>query len=150
MKKTILLAFAALTFASCQNNATKTTEVTDSVKLDSAAAVKPAPVASTAELTFANSTYNFGTIKKGEIVTYAFKFTNTGREPLIITDALATCGCTVPEIPKTPIKPGESGEIKVVFNSAGKPIGPLTKPVTVSSNALNGAVQITLIGEIKE
>lgn len=148
MKKNFLLAFAVLAFASCQNN-TKTAETAD-VDTTFAVAPRTADNGNAAILTFAESTFQFGTIKKGEVVTHNFKFTNTGREPLIIKDAIATCGCTVPEIPKEPIKPGESSEIKVVFNSAGKPVGPITKPVTVSSNAVNSPVQITLVGEIKE
>ncbi|RZK75868.1 MAG: DUF1573 domain-containing protein [Pedobacter sp.] len=87
---------------------------------------------------------------KKNLISYDFKFKNTGKEPLIIKDALATCGCTVPEIPKEPILPGAEGILKVVFNSAGKPAGPLRKQVTVSSNALNSPVAIQLLGTIKE
>ncbi len=151
MKKIFLLAFAAVAFASCQNNK-KPAETTTPVADTTTAIGTHTPVQNpnSAILTFADNVHNFGKIKKGEIITYAFKLTNTGKEPLIIKDALATCGCTVPEIPKEPIKPGESSAIKVVFNSAGKPIGPITKPITVSSNAMNNPVQITLVGEIKE
>ncbi|MGY4384763.1 hypothetical protein ACVWYN_001797 [Pedobacter sp. UYP24] len=150
MKKTYLLAFAVLAFASCKNN-NKSAAVTTPIADTTTAVGTHTPVQNPngGILTFADNVHNFGTIKKGEIVTYAFKLTNTGKEPIIIKDALATCGCTVPEIPKQPIKPGESSEIKVVFNSAGKPVGPITKPITVSSNAVNSPVQITLVGEIK-
>ncbi|MEJ7558378.1 MAG: DUF1573 domain-containing protein [Pedobacter sp.] len=149
MKKTLLLAFAALSLASCQPS-TKTAETISSDSTSTAATATPAVKASTAEILFTNDIYNFGEIKKGEIVTYDFKFKNTGKEPLIIKDALATCGCTVPEIPKEPILPGAEGVLKVVFNSAGKPAGPLRKQVTVSSNALNSPVAIQLLGTIKE
>ncbi|MHA4896415.1 DUF1573 domain-containing protein [Pedobacter sp. PWIIR3] len=151
MKKTFLLAFAVLAFASCQNKkkpAEATTAIVD--KTTAVGTFTPVQNPNGSTLTFTEDVHNFGAIKKGEIVTYAFKFTNTGKEPLIIKDALSTCGCTVPEIPKKPIKPGESGEIKVVFNSAGKPVGPITKPITVSSNAVNSPVQISMVGEIKE
>jgi hypothetical protein len=151
MKKNLLLAFAALAFASCQpSNKTAETTSADSITTDSTAAKKPAVKVSTAEILFTNDIYNFGEIKKGDVISYDFKFKNTGKEPLIIKDALATCGCTVPEIPKEPILPGAEGILKVVFNSAGKPAGPLRKQVTVSSNALNSPVAIQLLGTIKE
>ena len=77
--------------------------------------------------------YNFGTINQGEVVSHTFKFKNTGSEPLIITDAKATCGCTIPKKPTEPIAPGETGELVVEFNSAGKS-GAQTKQVTVTAN----------------
>ncbi|MCU0432538.1 MAG: DUF1573 domain-containing protein [Bacteroidia bacterium] len=71
-------------------------------------------------MTFDQLEYNFGTIKQGESVTHEFRFRNTGKEPLIINNAQGSCGCTVPEYPKEPIKPNGTGIIKVTFNSAGK------------------------------
>ncbi len=64
--------------------------------------------------------HDFGHIKQGESVECAFKITNTGNEPLIIEDAKGSCGCTVPDYPKEPIPPGQTRDIKVKFNSAGK------------------------------
>ena len=75
--------------------------------------------------------YNFGTIKQGESVTHIFKFSNDGKEPLIINTAVGSCGCTVPEYPKEPIRPNGNGEIKVTFNSTGKS-GPQDKTVTIT------------------
>jgi pyruvate/2-oxoglutarate dehydrogenase complex dihydrolipoamide acyltransferase (E2) component len=75
--------------------------------------------------------HNFGTIKQGESVTYIFKFKNDGKEPLIINTAVGSCGCTVPEYPKEPIRPNGAGEIKVTFNSTGKS-GPQDKTVTIT------------------
>jgi hypothetical protein len=86
------------------------------------------------EFKFEKEEYNFGTIKQGDKVTYEFKFTNVGKDPLIITGATGSCGCTVPEYPKEPIKKGQSGVIKVTFNSAGK-MGAQDKTVTITSNA---------------
>ncbi|RZK82031.1 MAG: DUF1573 domain-containing protein [Pedobacter sp.] len=145
MKKMFFVAFAALSLAACQNDAKKTEDAVE---------VTPTKVVAAnvegATIVFENDTYNFGKIKKGEIVTYTFKFKNSGQQPLIIKDAIATCGCTVPEIPKEPIKPGENGELKVVFNSTGKPAGTQDKAVTVTSNAINNPVSIRLTGEITE
>jgi hypothetical protein len=82
-------------------------------------------------MTFEVMEYNFGTIKQGESVTREFRFRNTGKEPLLIKDAQGSCGCTVPEYPKEPIKPNGEGVIKVTFNSAGK-MGSQDKTVTIT------------------
>jgi hypothetical protein len=84
-----------------------------------------------ANMKFEELDHNFGTIKQGESVTYIFKFKNDGKEPLIINTAVGSCGCTVPEYPKEPIRPNGSGEIKVTFNSTGKS-GPQDKTVTIT------------------
>lgn len=82
-------------------------------------------------MTFDALEYNFGSIKQGEVVTREFRFRNTGKEPLLINGAQGSCGCTVPEYPKEPIKPNESGVIKVTFNSAGK-MGVQDKTVVIT------------------
>ena len=74
-----------------------------------------------AEITFENTSHNFGTFSESSPkVTCTFKFKNTGDGPLVIHQAIASCGCTVPQYPKEPIKPGESGQITVIYNGAGK------------------------------
>jgi hypothetical protein len=87
-------------------------------------------------LTLEKSSYDFGDISQGEIVEHVFKFTNTGDEPLLITNVVASCGCTTPQWTKEPVMPGGKGEIKVGFNSAGRS-GIQTKSLPVNSNALN-------------
>jgi len=82
---------------------------------------------------FAEEKHDFGTIKDGDVVEHTFEFTNTGQAPLIISNAKATCGCTVPEWPREPIPVGESGKIKVRFNSKNKP-GIQNKTVTLTAN----------------
>lgn len=89
------------------------------------------------ELSFEKQEHDFGTIKQGDKVTYEFKFKNTGQADLLISDAKGSCGCTVPEYPKDALKPGESGVIKVSFNSAGKS-GKQTKSVTLFCNIKEG------------
>ena len=75
----------------------------------------------TAEIKFEKTTHNFGAFSENNPkVTCKFKFTNTGNGPLVIHQAIASCGCTVPQYPKEPIKAGESGEITVTYNGAGK------------------------------
>jgi hypothetical protein len=90
-----------------------------------------------AELTWDKGTYDFGEVVQGDKVEHTFKFTNTGNEPLIITNVQPTCGCTLPKSwPRDPIMPGGSGELVIAFNSAGK-FGKLDRVTTVISNATN-------------
>ena len=77
--------------------------------------------------------HDFGRIIEGETVSYTFKFTNTGKSDLIIAEVTTSCGCTVPSYPKTPIRPGEGGVVKVAFNSNGKR-GFQSKNIMVASN----------------
>lgn len=72
------------------------------------------------KITFNKKSHDFGKLSRGESISYSFKFTNTGDADLLISDCDATCGCTVADYPKNPIKPGEVGYITVTFNSAGK------------------------------
>ena len=82
---------------------------------------------------FSEESFDFGNITEGDVVDHVFSFVNEGEAPLIISSATASCGCTVPVWPKTPIAPGEQGEIKVQFNSRSKP-GVQNKTVTVTAN----------------
>jgi len=87
-------------------------------------------------LTLEKTTHDFGDIFQGETVEQVFKFTNTGNQPLIITNIPTTCGCTQPVWPREPIMPGGKGEIKVGFNSTGK-LNKQTKNLPIISNANN-------------
>ena len=92
--------------------------------------------------------YDFGTIKQGDKVTYDFTFTNTGKDPLIISEAHGSCGCTVPQWPKEPIAKGGKGTIHVEFNSTGK-MGMQDKTVTITSNAKSGQKVLHLKGNVE-
>ena len=96
-----------------------------------------------------DTVYNFGTIADGDKVEYNYRFKNTGKKPLIIKNATASCGCTVPEKPEKPILPGEIGYLKVVFDSKGK-AGHVEKSITVSSNANPEFPTLLLRGEINK
>ncbi len=104
-----------------------------------------------AEIKFDKLTHNFGTFSEKEpVVSCTFSFTNVGESPLIINQAVASCGCTVPEYTKAPIQPGEKGEIKVTYNGTGKFPGHFKKSITVRTN---GAVEMTRLyieGEMTE
>jgi hypothetical protein len=71
-------------------------------------------------LTFEEAEHDFGQVMEGETVSFLFKFRNTGKTDLIITEVSTSCGCTVPTFPKMPIKPGDGGSIKIAFNSQGR------------------------------
>lgn len=92
--------------------------------------------------TWETTSHDFGDIFQGDKVEYTYKFTNTGTEPIVITNVNVTCGCTTPKgWPRDPIPPGAKGEIVVAFNSAGK-MGKQNKVVTVISNAANETNQV--------
>lgn len=95
----------------------------------------PAPTtpASLADIKMDKTTHDYGTIKQGDNGECTFKFTNNGKEPLVITNCVGSCGCTVPQCPKDPILPGKSGEIKVKYDT--QRVGGIYKTVTVNSNA---------------
>ncbi len=94
-----------------------------------------------AEIKFDKLTHNFGTITdKDPVQKCTFTFTNVGNAPLIINQAVASCGCTVPQYSKKPIMPGEKGSITVTFNSRGQFPSHFKKTVTVRSN---GKIEMT-------
>jgi Protein of unknown function (DUF1573) len=89
-------------------------------------------------LTVEKNTHDFGDIYQGDVVEHTFKFTNTGNQPLLITNITTSCGCTTPQWPRDPIMPGGKGELKVGFNSAGK-INKQTKVLPIISNSITDA-----------
>ena len=96
------------------------------------------------------NTYDFGDIIQGEKIEHTFKFTNTGSEPLVITNVEVTCGCTVPKgWPRDPINPGGKGEITIQFDSTHK-IGRQNKVATIISNASSGNSQLTFSVNVLE
>jgi hypothetical protein len=98
-------------------------------------------------MSFVETEYDFGSVNEGEIVDYTFKFTNTGKQPLIISKATATCGCTVPEWPKQPIAVGGKGEIKVKFNSKNRK-NLQTKYVNINANTVPPVTRLKITGNV--
>ena len=94
-----------------------------------------------------DSVYDFGKVVEGQKVEHNYRFKNTGNKALVVSAATASCGCTVPEKPEEPVKPGETGFLKVVFNSKGR-VGQVHKEVTVISNAYPKFPVLQLIGEV--
>lgn len=94
-----------------------------------------------------DTVHNFGQIPEGQVVEYSYRFRNTGTNPLVISNAVASCGCTVPEKPEKPIAPGEIGYLKVKFDSKDRP-GQVQKTITVTSNAEPPFPALLLEGDV--
>lgn len=99
------------------------------------------------EFKFNKETHDFGTIPFNKPATYEFEFTNSGSSPLIITEVAPSCGCSVADFSKTPVKPSESGKIKVTYNASVK--GPFTKSFIVKSNTKTPIKTLTIKGIVE-
>ncbi len=142
MKKIILVLTTASVFIAC--NVRRNDKVVDD-------AVTQFAIAShdTTRVQLIDSAYNFGSITEGEKVTFNYRFKNVGTKPLVITSTSASCGCTVPEKPEFPILPGQTGFIKVVFNSKGK-VGHNEKNIVVIANTNPSFPLLNLTGDVTE
>lgn len=156
----LLVVLVAAFFASCQsgnsdvrdaarqnveNNAVQ--PANDAANATQPAAQPAAPAGPTTTMTFAATEFDFGTVTEGEQVAHTYTFTNTGNEPLILSDAKGSCGCTVPKWPREPIAPGESAELVVEFNSKNKK-GKRNQKVTITANTTPPQTFIYLKGEV--
>lgn len=131
-RKTCIIAVLCVCLASCgnENEATQGISTND---VSNSASGDGSNNGTLPDIKFEEEEHDFGRITQGEKVSYAFKFTNTGKGNLIIASAVGSCGCTVPEYPKEPILPGQEGKINVIFSSEGKS-GIQEKTITVVTN----------------
>ncbi|MEZ4922825.1 MAG: DUF1573 domain-containing protein [Crocinitomicaceae bacterium] len=142
MKKMRFLLFLPLVAISCTTN----TNADEEQRRNDFASYIDDPT----QISFDKMEYDFGTVKEGEQVRHTYKFKNTGDKNLILINVKGSCGCTVPEDwPKDPIAPGETGEIKVVFDSQGR-VGNVKKNVRVEANTNPSLTLLTLSGVVKE
>ncbi len=174
MKKLILLAiattFTAATFAqsSVKDAPVKMAPASTPTKVmpaSDAAPVKPAATAVSAapsttqdvtppanpnapDIKFETETHDFGTVPEGPQAKFDFDFTNVGKEPLILQNVQASCGCTTPEWPKEPILPGGKNKVTAIYNTQGRP-GPFTKTITITSNGKTPSKQIIIKGTVQ-
>ena len=165
VKKLLFVVCLGLSLVSCKNEnkeadvaeanvATENPNAVNGQMADvatDAAAAPAAPVGPTTSIKFQELEYDFGTVKDGEKVTKVFKFTNTGKEPLVLTNVQASCGCTTPEWPKEAIAPGKSGEIKAVFDSTGKGSAEgasQSKTIDVTANTEPAVTNLRLFGTV--
>ena len=154
-----LLVVLALSFlASCQSGNTGATDAAradvavNDVQPNTPTATPPAtqptaPTGPTTSVEFNETTFDFGTIDAGEKVSHSYTFKNTGTEPLILSNAKGSCGCTVPTWPREPIAVGATGEIVVEFNSKNKK-GPRNQKVTLTANTNPPQTFIYLTGTV--
>lgn len=158
MKKIVSFAFAALIATSLVSCGGSDSPVNEKPEANTAAPAKekkepkitPAKVEEAtgdAAFKFENEEWDFGTINEGDVVEHSFTFTNTGTEPLIISNAKGSCGCTVPVWPREPIAVGATGTINVKFNSKGKK-NKQHKRVTLTANTTPNQTILRVKGEV--
>lgn len=160
--KTVFLALLAIAFVTACNEggsdvkdeareAIETTEPANTAANPNNNTAQPVestvPTGPTTTMSFDEVEFDFGTIDEGEVVSHIYKFTNTGEEPLIISSAKGSCGCTVPKRPREPIAPGDEAAITVEFNSKGKK-GQRTQKVTITANTNPPQSFLTLKGQV--
>jgi hypothetical protein len=159
-----LMAVLSISLIACQGDAadarekareglaTETPQSTDPTATPTAAntvATEEVPTGPTTSIAFEQTDFDFGTVTDGEKVRHTYKFKNTGNEPLVISSAKGSCGCTVPKWPSEPIPPGGSGQIDVEFDSKGKP-GKQTKRVTVTANTVPAQTLLNISGTVNK
>jgi Protein of unknown function (DUF1573) len=136
-----LLLLVNVVMISCDNR--RKDKIADDASTQTALALKDSTT-----VQIIDSSYNFGKVTDGEKVEYSYRFKNTGTKPLVIVDASASCGCTVPQKPEKPILPGDIGFIKIVFDSKGR-VGNAHKSITVISNANPEFPPLILTGDVE-
>lgn len=104
------------------------------------------PVAKADSIIFKSLVHDYGTIEQGGDGTCEFSFTNTGKEPIVLSGVRASCGCTVPEWSKEPVLPGQTSVIKVKYDT--RRLGAINKSIVVNSNAINSPVILKITGNI--
>jgi hypothetical protein len=146
MKYNFLILFIlTISFIGCKKNNTISSDI-----VNNPASLENNKVsASNAIIKFETTEHDFGDIMEGEKVSYSFKFNNVGKDNLVITSVSTTCGCTVTDFPKDPLKPGESGTIEVTFNSSGRS-GKQVKVITVATNANPSMSQLTIKANVRK
>lgn len=157
----ILLA-GALVVAGCNSKSTEETErikaLEDKISQleqntlatpTNAQNVQPADPSTVGAFEFESMEHDFGTISEGEVIEHVFTFKNNGQAPLVISNIQASCGCTSPDWTKSPIKPGDEGFVKVVFNSAGKS-GVQSPTVTIQANTTPNVTRLRLKGTVNQ
>lgn len=159
----MFFAAALISLVACKDDAAKagasttlattaapTTATVPTVTTATAAA---APTGPTTSVSFEETEFDYGTVAEGEKVVHIYKFTNTGTEPMVISNAKGSCGCTVPEWPKEPIAPGATSEIRVQFDSSGKGTAagaPQSKRVTITANTDPVDTYLTIKGIVQK
>ena len=146
MKNSIYIVFISFVCIACNDNAASKIDVSKQEKRTSVS-LDQVDKPTNPKMDFEATEWDFGEIDQGDAVEYAFKFKNSGTDPLIITNAKGSCGCTVPEWPREPVAPGETGVIDVKFNSKGKK-GKQNKRVTLTTNMVPSQQVLIVKGQV--
>jgi len=146
MKNSIVIVFLSFVCIACNDNAASKIDVTNQVK-PTRVSLDQVDTPTNAKMDFESTEWDFGEIDQGDAVDYAFKFINSGTDPLIITNAKGSCGCTVPEWPREPVAPGATGVINVKYNSKGKK-GKQNKRVTLTTNMVPSQQVLIVKGQV--
>ena len=146
MKNSIVIVFLSVMCIACNDNAASKIDVTNQVK-PIRVSLDQVDTPTNAKMDFESTEWDFGEIDQGDAVDYAFKFINSGTDPLIITNAKGSCGCTVPEWPREPVAPGATGVINVKYNSKGKK-GKQNKRVTLTTNMVPSQKILIVKGQV--
>lgn len=161
----VLALALVVSFASCKDSGAAATDdareslATTQTTTPATTPAKPAtpaaevPTGPLTKIEFMETSYDYGEIMEGDVVNHTYKFKNTGSEPLIISNAKGSCGCTVPEWPREPIAVGGTGEIKVTFNSKNKgKVGGnnQSKRVTITANTDPANTFLTIKGKVNK
>jgi len=141
VKKYILFLLVSVALFSCEIR--RKDKIADDAATQQAQALKDSTT-----VQIIDTAYNFGKVTDGEKVEYSYRFKNTGNKALVIVEATASCGCTVPQKPEKPVMPGEIGFIKIVFDSKGR-VGNAYKTITVISNANPEFPPLILTGDVE-
>jgi len=156
----ILILLTLLSLGACQNAANQASEDAGSLNEyrpgeNDLSAIIRNPVSAAgvdtvnvARIEFEEEVYDFGTVSDGDEVIHVYRFSNIGKVPLVVSDARATCGCTVPEWPEGPVAPGEASEIRVRFNTLNR-TGTQRKPITITANTYPRTTKIWLQGVVE-
>lgn len=148
---TLACLIFSLTFSACDQKGEEGQKVIyenlEDAEGDSSQANAAPKVEGTTQITFEETEHDFGNIEGGVMVSHTFKFKNTGKTPLVISDARASCGCTVPSFTKDPVMPGDEGKIEVKYNGSGS--GQISKTVTVLANTEPADNVLTIKANVK-
>lgn len=130
------------------DNSEKSVNAINSKVRNPVTADEPLDESKLAKIDFESENFNFGEVIEGEKVRHIFKFTNTGKVPLLISSARASCGCTVPTHTKKPVPPGEEGEVSIEFDSSGKAGQQIEKYVSVTANTYPQQQKVFIRGTV--
>jgi len=164
LMKVFMLVMTMGLFVACGNDANQATDDAPADNLESSTTAEPTslndqaadpavPAGPTTSMEYVETTFDFGEVQEGEKVRHVYKFTNTGDEPLVISNAKGSCGCTVPDWPREPIAAGATSEIIVEFDTKGKGSvegKPQTKRVTVTANTDPVNTFLTITGKVNK